>query len=149
MTISISTKKPVDITAPSFLAMKSALQGIANKDFTLWGKAAEGETSIRLDWVNLPITSQELLPQLDALKDFLASNELTDILLCGMGGSSLGPEVLAKTYGKHLTCIDTTDPDQLRHSTPANLKNTAIIVGSKSGGTAETASQKAYFEELL
>jgi glucose-6-phosphate isomerase len=131
----------------------SVLQGIApkllNKDSTLWGQAAAAEASIRLNWIDLPETSRQLLPQLDALSAWARSNSLTEVVLCGMGGSSLAPEVIAATYRKKLTVLDSTDPRQIQLAIPKNLKNSVIVVGSKSGSTIETSSQKAFFEELL
>ncbi len=149
MTIQIRSKRPIDQNTPAYITMRQALTRLKAKDFTLWGKAAEAETSIRLDWIDLPNRSKELLPELDKVEDFLAKNRLSHLILCGMGGSSLGPEVLAKTFSKQLVCIDTTDPDQLLHNTPEDLTHTAVIVGSKSGGTAETSSQKEYFVSKL
>jgi glucose-6-phosphate isomerase len=51
-----------------------------------------------MDWVDLPNQSRELLASLDALS--AKNRHLTKIVLCGMGGSSLGTEVIAKTFGK-------------------------------------------------
>jgi glucose-6-phosphate isomerase len=131
----------------------SVLQGIApkllDKDSTLWGQAAAAEASIRLNWIDLPTTSRQLLPQLDALSAWARSNNLTEVVLCGMGGSSLAPEVIAATYRKKLTVLDSTDPTQIQLAIPKNLKNSVIVVGSKSGSTIETSSQKAFFEDLL
>ena len=131
----------------------SVLQGIApkllKKDATLWGAAAAAEASIRLNWIDLPTTSRQLLPQLDALSAWARSNNLTEVVLCGMGGSSLAPEVIAATYRKKLTVLDSTDPMQIQLAIPKKLKNSVIVVGSKSGSTIETSSQKAFFEQLL
>jgi glucose-6-phosphate isomerase len=122
---------------------------LATKDSTLWGAAAEPEARERLNWIDLPKSSRDLLPQLDALSAWARSKNLNNYILCGMGGSSLAPEVIAKTFGKKLTILDTTDPDQIRLAIPENLSETLIIIGSKSGSTIETASQKALFEKLL
>ena len=122
---------------------------LANKDSTLWGAAAEPGALERLNWIDLPQTSRDLLPQLDALSAWARSKNLSNFILCGMGGSSLAPEVVAKSFGKKLTVLDTTDPEQIRLAIPENLSETLIIVGSKSGSTIETASQKALFEKLL
>jgi glucose-6-phosphate isomerase len=122
---------------------------LAMKDSTLWGPAAAAEASIRLNWVDLPIASRNLLPQLDALSAWARSSKLTEIILCGMGGSSLAPEVIAATYRKKLTVLDSTDPRQIRLAIPQNLNNSIFVIGSKSGSTIETASQKAFFENLL
>jgi len=129
--------------------LNSIAAKLASKDSTLWGAAAEGEARVRLNWIDLPHASRDLLPQLDALSAWVRSNNLTKFILCGMGGSSLAPEVIAKTYGKKLTVLDSTDPEQIKLAIPADLNETLVIVGSKSGSTIETASQKAFFEKLF
>ena len=68
---------------------------IVAKDANTWGAAAAEEAAIRLNWVDLPTTSAAILPQLNALAKKFSS--LSRIILCGMGGSSLGPEVIAQT----------------------------------------------------
>ena len=122
---------------------------LANKDASLWGSSAENEAMARLNWIDLPATSRDLLPELDALSAHARSKDLTKVILCGMGGSSLAPEVIAKTYGKELTVLDTTDPDQILAGIPQSLANTVVVVGSKSGSTIETASHLALFSKLF
>ena len=129
--------------------LNSIAGALANKDSTLWGAGAGAEARNRLNWIDLPKTSRDLLPQLDALSAWARSKNLNNFILCGMGGSSLAPEVIAKTFGKKLTVLDTTDPEQIQLAIPENLNQTLIIVGSKSGSTIETASQKALFQKLL
>ncbi len=149
--ITISGKSAEKYSAESLVArdLNSTAKKLQIKDPTLWGEAAAAEAANRLNWINLPVASRELLPQLDALSAWARSNNLTNFILCGMGGSSLAPEVMAKAYGKTLTILDTTDPEQIRLAIPKNLKETLIIVGSKSGSTIETASQKSFFEDLF
>jgi transaldolase/glucose-6-phosphate isomerase len=75
----------------------------------------------------------------------------TDAVVLGMGGSSLGPEVLAQTFEKQpgfpkLHVLDSTDPAQVRSMQAAiNIANTLFIVSSKSGGTTEPNVMKDYF----
>ena len=75
----------------------------------------------------------------------------TDAVVLGMGGSSLGPEVLAETFAKKpgfpkLHVLDSTDPAQIRTlQASVNLANTVFIVSSKSGGTTEPNAMKDYF----
>ncbi|MFH1342165.1 MAG: bifunctional transaldolase/phosoglucose isomerase [Pseudomonadota bacterium] len=75
----------------------------------------------------------------------------TDAVVLGMGGSSLGPEVLAETFAKQpgfpkLHVLDSTDPAQVRTlQARINLANTVFIVSSKSGGTTEPNAMKDYF----
>ena len=129
--------------------LQAVTDKLAAKDSTLWGAAAAAEASIRLNWIDLPKSSRQLLPQLDALSAWARSNKLTEIVLCGMGGSSLAPEVIAATYKKKLTVLDSTDPLQIKLAIPSNLESSLFIIGSKSGSTIETSSQKSFFEDLL
>lgn len=122
---------------------------LAEKDDSLWGAAAQAEASIRLDWVDLPETSRELLPVLDALAAWSRELGHTNFILCGMGGSSLAPEVIAAHYKKRLIILDSTQPDQVNDALRADLSKSCIVVASKSGSTIETSSQKALFQRLL
>jgi len=129
--------------------LNAIVSRLANKDPNLWGPLAVDEAKNRLNWIDLPVASRELLPQLDALSAWARSKNLTNFILCGMGGSSLAPEVISKTYGKQLTVLDSTDPGQIKGAIPTDLSHTLVIVGSKSGSTIETASQKKLFEKLF
>ena len=122
---------------------------LAAKDHTLWGEEAQGEAAIRLNWIDLPISSRALLPELDAITAWARSKGITSIVLAGMGGSSLAPEVIAKTFHKQLTVLDTTDPQQIKAAIPADLAHSLVVVGSKSGSTIETASHKAFFTKVF
>ncbi len=122
---------------------------VSKKDPTVWGDAATAEAKVRLNWVDLPSSSRDLLPQLDAISAWARSRTLTQVILCGMGGSSLAPEVIANTYKKNLTILDSTDPTQISNATPKDLTSTLIVIASKSGSTIETRSQMAYFEEKI
>jgi len=116
---------------------------VAKKDSSLW--PLEQETVNRLGWIDLPTKSRALLPELDALSAWTRSNGLTEIVLCGMGGSSLAPEVIASTYKKSLTILDSTDPVQVNTSVPSDLNKAVIVVSSKSGTTIETLSQYEFY----
>jgi len=118
---------------------------LAQKDHTLWGTAAEEESAKRLGWVDLHDTSRALLPQLDDLVSAARADGLDRVVLCGMGGSSLAPEVICGTAGKSLVVLDSTDPDTVRAATSADLERTIVVVSSKSGSTVETDSQRRAF----
>ena len=120
---------------------------LASKDSYIWGSAAQPEASIRLNWIDAPESSRDLLPQLDALSAKFRNH--TRVVLCGMGGSSLAPEVIAATYRKELFVLDSTDPVYIHHALAGDLSKTVVVVGSKSGSTIETASQRALFIEAL
>jgi len=70
---------------------------IAAKDPTVWGPAAKAEAEIRLGWTELHVTSRAILPQLTALKADLDAEGIDRVVLAGMGGSSLAPEVITRT----------------------------------------------------
>ncbi|MEY4320151.1 MAG: hypothetical protein RLZZ471_92 [Actinomycetota bacterium] len=122
---------------------------IGQKDFTLWGKDAEAESSIRLGWVTSASHSQAVVADILALRDEFRSKGVTRFVLCGMGGSSLAPEVITRTAGVELIVLDTTNADQVGHALAGDIHKTAIIVSSKSGSTVETDSQKRIFEKAF
>ena len=136
----------IDRDSELYKKLSEANIRLAKKDQTLWGKAAEAEAAIRLNWVNLPESSRELLPILDALAAKFRERE---VILCGMGGSSLAPEVIAGTFSKNLFVFDLTDPDYASHAIERDLKNSVIVVSSKSGSTIETAAQRSVMESAL
>ena len=128
----------------ALLALHSRLE---RKDVTIWGADAEAEATARLNWIDLPETSRDLLPQLDAL--CAKHRDKLRVILCGMGGSSLGPEVIAQTYKRDLFILDSTDSNYIAHALSADLATTLVVVSSKSGSTIETASQRAFFESAF
>ncbi len=119
------------------------------KDHTLWGPDAEQESAVRLGWVEAATVSQPLVGEILALRDALKADGVTRIVLCGMGGSSLAPEVIAGTAGVELTVLDSTDPEQVSAALADRLAETAIVVSSKSGSTVETDSQRRIFEQAF
>ncbi len=136
-------------SSPTYLDLSTIAPELAAKNSHLWGDTAQAEAALRLNWIDLPTSSRDLLPELDALSAWARSKNLTNIILCGMGGSSLAPEVIAKCYGKSLTVLDSTDPAQIKAALPADFSRTVVVVGSKSGSTIETASQRAFFAQAI
>jgi len=118
---------------------------IADQDAALWGPDAEPEASIRLSWVSLPTGSRPLLAEIDALRADLWAEGLDRVVLCGMGGSSLAPEVIAQTFDIPLTILDSTNPSVVHRAVSGDLSRTVVVVSSKSGGTLETDSQRRAF----
>ncbi|BCW40580.1 glucose-6-phosphate isomerase [Arthrobacter sp. StoSoilB3] len=119
------------------------------KDHTLWGPDAESEAAIRLGWVEAATVSQSLVGDILELRDALRAEGVSRFVLCGMGGSSLAPEVIAGTAGVELTVLDSTDPEQVSAALADRLAETAIVVSSKSGSTVETDSQRRVFEKAF
>jgi glucose-6-phosphate isomerase len=115
------------------------------QDATLWGPDAEAESAIRLSWVNLPRSSRPLVGEIAALREQLRGEGVDRVVLCGMGGSSLAPEVICATAGVPLVVLDSSQPDMVRAAI-TDLERTVVVVSSKSGSTVETDSQRRAFQ---
>jgi glucose-6-phosphate isomerase len=135
----------VDRIVPQ-LVSDSVGSRITTQDSTLWGAAAEDEAAKRLGWTEAVAVSEGLVDDILALRDALHERGVRHIVLAGMGGSSLAPEVITRTYGVPLTVLDSTDPAQVRAALADRLAQTALVVSSKSGSTVETDSQKRVYE---
>jgi len=134
--------------------------GVAAKvwrhDSTLWKPKPEEdkELSNRLGWLELPSAMLSKTEELNSFADEIRK-EFDDVVLLGMGGSSLAPEVFFKTFGKRsgypsLTVLDSTHPASIKTILESiDLKKTLFIVASKSGGTTETMSFYYVFNEAL
>ena len=130
------------------LAKNEIASRITEKDSTIWGPEAEPEASVRLGWVDSFKDAVNLIPEIITLRDSLRSKGVDRIVLCGMGGSSLAPEVITKNSGVELVVLDSTAPDQVAAAI-SHLERTAVVVSSKSGSTVETDSQKRAFEHAF
>jgi glucose-6-phosphate isomerase len=122
---------------------------IAAMDPTVWGPEAEPEASGRLGWLDAPRTSRALLPRLRELRAELVAEGLDHVVLAGMGGSSLAPEVITRTLGTPLTVLDTTDADQVRAALADRLDRTVVVISSKSGTTVETDSHRRTYHQAF
>ena len=121
---------------------------IVSKDATLWGPEASSEASIRLGWLDVTHASRPLVAEITDLRQQLLALGVDRVVLAGMGGSSLAPEVITSTYGVDLVVLDTTDPEQVE-AAMSDLDRTVIVVSSKSGGTIETDSHRRAFEQAF
>lgn len=119
---------------------------ITSGDATIWGTAAEEEASKRLGWVDAVSVSRPLVAEIVALREELRAQGVDRVVLAGMGGSSLAPEVISQTAGVELTILDSTSPGQVLAALDAGLDRTVLVVSSKSGSTVETDSQRRTFE---
>ncbi len=130
------------------LEHERVIQRLWAKDHTLW-KPDPTEISNRLGWLDVHQRMRGETGRLNALAEACADYER--IVLLGMGGSSLGPEVLSKTFGgKPLIVLDTTHPVEIIEvERSGDLERTLFIVASKSGTTIETTSQLAYFFDKI
>jgi glucose-6-phosphate isomerase len=122
---------------------------ITGGDATLWGAAAEEESAKRLGWVEAVSIGRPLVADIYALRDKLRAEGVNHFVLAGMGGSSLAPEVITRTFGAELTVLDSTDPGQVLSALADRLATTAVVISSKSGSTLETDSQKRIYEKYF
>lgn len=119
-----------------------------NRDATLWTGRDENKW---LGWLDSVEREQKALPHYQQFAGWVRQKGIKDAVVLGMGGSSLGPEVLANTFGTKagfpkLTIIDSTDPAQIRRMESGfTLDKTLFIVSSKSGGTTEPNALMDYF----
>lgn len=119
------------------------------RDASLWGEQAASEASIRLGWTEAVSVSRPLVPEIVALREQLESAGVRHIVLAGMGGSSLAPELITRTLGVELTVLDSTAPGQVLSAVEDRLTETALVVSSKSGSTVETDSQRRVYEQAF
>jgi transaldolase/glucose-6-phosphate isomerase len=135
------------------MAQGDVLRRIWRKDFTVW-KPDPTEISNRLGWLTVADMMHERVAELEAFAKQAAADGFTHAVLLGMGGSSLAPEVFAKTFGQangflELTVLDTTHPVTVKRVTDGlDLERTIFVVASKSGTTTETLSHFAHFWSL-
>lgn len=115
----------------------------------LWGPAARAEAAIRLAWTTLPETSRPLVPAILELRAELHAEGIDRVVLAGMGGSSLAPEVICAEADRQLTVLDTTDAAQVADALAGDLSRTVLVVSSKSGSTVETDSHRRIFEKAF
>jgi glucose-6-phosphate isomerase len=148
VSVSGAAAQAVRATVPTLVADLVA-SGITSLDPALWGPEAEAEAGKRLGWTESVVTSRPLVEEILALREDLLARGVDHIVLAGMGGSSLAPEVITRTSGVDLTVLDATDPGQVLAALADRLESSALVVSSKSGGTVETDSQRRVFERAF
>ena len=117
---------------------------IWERDPTTWTGADEAKW---LGWLDEPHRMRERVGDLARFAEQVASDGLDTVVLLGMGGSSLAPEVLRRTFGaRSFQVLDTTHPKAIRALTESlDLERTLFVVSSKSGTTLETRSHCDFF----
>ncbi len=130
---------------------------LAEGDATLWGPAGTPEVANRLGWLTIAERMLDELLEIERVADGVKNDGITDVVLLGMGGSSLAPEVFRRTFGRpgtqaaglRLHVLDSTDPAWISAVQNAvDPVRTLFVVSSKSGGTIEPLSLFAHFHAL-
>ncbi len=121
------------------------------KDPTLWFPKPEPEITDRMGWLDIFEPMHEHLKKIIEFAEQIKSQGTRHVVLLGMGGSSLAPEVFQNTFGNaegfpSLLLLDSTHPESVRRvESQIDLAKTLFVVSSKSGTTTETSSFFNYF----
>jgi transaldolase/glucose-6-phosphate isomerase len=132
------------------MAEDEILARIWDHDFTVW-KPEPIEITNRLGWLHIAETMLDSVDCLESLVDGVQEEGYTDVLLLGMGGSSLAAEVFSKVLGRNegslrLAVLDSTDPGAvLGHAERLDPAHSLFVVAIKSGSTTETLSFFRFF----
>ena len=133
---------------------REVIKRIWSKDHTVW-KPDPTEISDRLGWLNVTESMADQAPALHSFADEVKEAGYRHVVLLGMGGSSLGAEVLWQTFGSapgypQPVTLDTTVPDWIQAvNRSIDVSKTLFLVSSKSGGTLETVSGYRYYRSLV
>ncbi len=136
--------------ALSELVKDNALARIWAGDHSIWKPTSE-EITNRLGWLDIADRMRANLPRMRSLAETLRTEGYNKVLLLGMGGSSLAPEMFSSVFGTkegflELAVLDSTDPAAvLARKKDLDLAKTLFVVSTKSGGTVETLSFFKYF----
>lgn len=140
-------KRSVDATLDEWTA-QGKVERLWKKDAQLWTGADEAQW---LGWLDAPEQAQRALRELATFAAEVQKEGFTHVALLGMGGSSLCPEVLQRTFGSKkgfpkLEVLDSTDPQQIGAlEKRLDLKKTLFVAASKSGSTLEPTIFEQYF----
>jgi len=124
------------------------VRSLWQRDASLWTGTDEHKW---LGWLDAVAREQKAIDRYQSFAQWVKDNGFADAVVLGMGGSSLGPEVLAETFGKatgfpQLQILDSTDPTRIRRlESTLKLDKTLFIVSSKSGTTLEPNVMTDYF----
>jgi len=138
------------------LAAREEVAGrIWRKDDTLFGPAGQPEVADRLGWLTIGSAMLAEVADLEGFADDVREDGIEHVVLLGMGGSSLAPEVIRRSFGDRdgyprLVMLDSTDAGAVRDvQESVTLPKTLFVVATKSGGTIETLSAFEHFHELM
>ncbi len=133
-------------------ALNDILKRFIAKDPAIWSDSPEIQDKIklRLGWLDVLPLMEKHKDELKMLANEIKARKIQQVILLGMGGSSLCAHVLAQVFGPGqgspaLIALDTTDPDEIEKIIESGIDDTLFILASKSGSTLEPNAQFAYF----
>ena len=152
--VSLGDLLPDVEAAMADLQQRDVVGRIWRKDLTFWKREAT-EITNRLGWLTVSDMMCEQIPALEAFANEVKDSGFRHVVVLGMGGSSLGPDVIRQTFGSstgypELTVLDSTVPAWVEAVTQAiNPAQTIFVVSSKSGSTTEPNTFYAHFKSLV
>jgi transaldolase/glucose-6-phosphate isomerase len=127
---------------------QNVVRRIWDRDASVWSNSGEEKW---LGWLTLPMQDRDGVAAVVRFAKEIQAEGITDVVLLGMGGSSMAPEVLREIIGRadgypNLHVVDSTDPSQIRSVERAiDFRRTLFLVASKSGTTLEVNILKQHF----
>lgn len=128
---------------------------LKKKDASLWPSSTQEEIVQRLGWLTLPSMMKGQTGEICSFRDKTVAECFSHAVLCGMGGSSLAPEVFQAAFGNapgfpELIVADSTHPQAVESvSGEVDIDRTLFVISSKSGTTLETLSLFRYFWDKI
>ena len=134
-------------------ARANVIERIWNKDATLWKNEVAHQKIIAnsLGWLTVPSEMLEVADELKTFAEGVSASGFQQVMVCGMGGSSLCPEVLRQTFGRQkgfpeLLVLDSTDPDTINNfKKQIDIGKCLFVIASKSGTTTEPITFHRYW----
>ncbi len=153
LTADLGPARPIVEAALDELARRNAVERLWVRDPALWKPRPEDQSEIadRLGWLTLPRDMRREISDLRAFADEVRGEGIRHVVLCGMGGSSLAPDVFRIMFGSasgypYLLVLDSTDPRAVQGVDQAiDPARTLFLISSKSGGTIEVLSFLEHF----
>jgi transaldolase / glucose-6-phosphate isomerase len=163
----VRARLPADLRAAIDSQLQRAVEDqvedrLRSQDATLWGPVGTPEVANRLGWLTIAQRMSADLDDISALADELSAEEVEHVVVLGMGGSSLAPEVIRRTFAAlratsgqqpgrpRLHVLDSTNAAAVRAmEREIDPRHTLFLVSSKSGGTIEPLSMFAHFWSVL
>lgn len=154
MSVFILQSPPGTSDALKHVTRADVVARIQGEDHTLWSSTPD-EIVNRLGWLHLPLEMSSQVPRIGAFADALHNDGFKRVIVLGMGGSSLAPDMLSRIFTirdkpLHVEVLDSTHPESVeRVARETGSGDTLFLVATKSGTTSETLSLFRYFYRFV